>query len=49
MTIEIPSEVVQLTDDKNGGNGTVRVVSFLYYNVEDLFPSGRPGDNGYVM
>ncbi len=49
MSIEIPYEVVQLADDMNGVSGTVRVVSFLYYDVEDLFPSGRPGDNGYVM
>ena len=38
MSIEIPSELVG-----RFSNNSVRVISALYYNVEDLFPNGRPG------
>ena len=41
MAIEIPVEWVREYSDQN--MGVVRTVSFLYYNVEDLFPSGFPG------
>ena len=44
MSIQIPSELVGLLADSNcDDSGVVRVISALYYNVEDLFPSGRPG------
>ena len=42
MTIQIPSEVLV---DSDGNDGVVRAVSYLYYNVEGLFPSGLPGEN----
>ena len=44
MSIEIPSELVKKA--ANGSSDVVRVVSFLYFNVMDFFPSGKPGDNG---
>lgn len=44
MTIQIPSQLIQFADNLTDGDGMVRVVSFLYYNVENLFPSGKPGD-----
>ena len=49
MSIQIPSEVLQLqfADSlMDSDDSTVRVVSFLYYDVDNLFPSGTPGDNG---
>ena len=46
MSIQIPSELLQFADNLTDGDGIVRAVSFLYYNVENLFPSGKPGDNG---
>ena len=42
MSIQIPSEVLV---DSDGTDGVVRAVSYLYYNVEGLFPSGLPGEN----
>ena len=42
MSIEIPVELV--LEFVTMSNGTsVRAVSFLYYGVESLFPSGYPG------
>ena len=47
MSIQIPSELVGLFANSSGHDGgVIRVISALYYNVEDLFPSGRPGTNG---
>ncbi len=41
MSIQIPSELVGMfAASSGGGGGVVRVISALYYNVEDLFPSG---------
>ena len=40
MSIAIPSELVKIF---GGDGGTVRVIAAVTYNVEDLFPSGRPG------
>ena len=40
MSIQIPSELIEIitnSDDNDGG--VVRAVSYLYYNVEGLFPS----------
>ena len=41
MSIEIPVELVREFETMNGDG--VRAVSFLYYGVENLFPSGYPG------
>ena len=46
MSIQIPSELIRLFAASSGRDGgLVRVISALYYNVTDLFPSGRPGIN----
>ena len=46
MSIEIPPELIRMFAASSGRDGgVVRVISALYYNVEDLFPSGRPGMN----
>lgn len=44
MSIQIHSHLVDMFAAGNDG-GVVRVVSFLYYNIHGLFPSGRPGQN----
>ena len=50
ISIQIPPELIQLFANSSGGDGgEVRVISALFYNVEDLFPSGRPGSNKYVL
>ena len=43
MFIEIPAEVIRKFAGSN--ENSKRVVSALYYNVEGLFPSERPGIN----
>ena len=45
MTIQIPSELIQVLFESDVNDGVVRAVSYLYYNVEGLFPSGLPGEN----
>ena len=46
MSLELPPEIIQHVSNKSGReDGRVRAVSFLYHNVENLFPSGRPGEN----
>ena len=45
MSIQVPSELIEMFADSDGNDGVVRAVSYLYYNVESLFPSGLPGDN----
>ena len=45
MSIQIPSELSEMFADSDGNDGVVRAVSYLYYNVEGLFPSGLPGEN----
>ena len=45
MSIQIPFGLIDIFDDIGGNDGVVRAVSYLYYNVEGLFPSGLPGDN----
>ena len=45
MSIQVPSELIEMFADSDGNDGVVRTVSYLYYNVEGLFPSGPPGDN----
>ena len=42
MSIQIPSELIEMLVDRDD---VVRAVSYLYYNVENLFPSGLPGEN----
>ena len=42
LSIQIHS---QLVDVFAGNDSTVRVVSYIYYNISNLFPSGRPGQN----
>ena len=38
MSIQIPPELVQMF---MGDRNMVRVVSYLYFDVEDFFPSGE--------
>ena len=45
MSIQVPSELIEMFGDSDGNDGVVRTVSYLYYNVETLFPSGLPGEN----
>ena len=45
MSIQVPLELIEMFADSDGNDGVVRTVSYLYYNVEGLFPSGLPGDN----
>ena len=45
MSIQVPSELIEMFADSDGNDGVVRAVSYLYYNVEGLFPSGLPGEN----
>ena len=45
MSIQVPSDLIEMFSDINGNDGVVRTVSSLYYNVEGLFPSGLPGEN----
>ena len=45
MSIQVPSELIEMFTDSDGNDGMVRTVSYLYYNVESLFPSGPPGEN----
>ncbi len=46
MSLQVPPELIQLFAGNSGGE--VRVISALHYNVEDVFPSGRPGINEYI-
>ena len=45
MSIQVPSELIEMFADSDDNDGVVRTVSYLYYNVEGLFPSGLPGEN----
>ena len=40
MSLQIPRELVRIVDRSGNGSERVRAVAFLYYNVENLFPSG---------
>ena len=42
MSIQVPRELVQMFGD-------VRAVSFLYYDVEKLFPDGQLGANNQLV
>ena len=44
MILQVPLELIQAFAGSSGGD--VRVISALYYNVEGVLPSGRPGING---
>ena len=46
MSLQVPSELVGMFAGERSGNmeGSVRAVSFLYFNVESLFPNGLPGE-----
>ena len=48
MSIQIPSELIEIITNSDGNDGVVRAVSYLYYNVEGLFPNGLPGENECV-
>ena len=39
MSIQIPSELIEIITNSDDNDGVVRAVSYLYYNVEGLFPS----------
>ena len=41
MSIRIPSKLLQLFQESSEEG--VRIASFLYYDVKDLFPSGKDG------
>ena len=46
MSLQVPPELIQeFAGSSDRGGGEVRVISALYYDVEDVFPSGRPGIN----
>lgn len=45
MSIQISSELIEMFVDRDGNDSVIRAVSYLYYNVEGLFPSGFPGEN----
>ena len=46
MSIEIPTNLVRMCNNMSGtGSNGVRLVSFLYENVTELFPSSLPGDD----
>ena len=40
MSLQIPRELIQIVSRSGNGSERVRAVAFLYYNVENLFPSG---------
>ena len=44
MSIQISPQLMN-TFATGDDRGMIRVMSFLYHNVKDLFPSGRPGEN----
>ena len=46
MSIQVPSELVDMFAGEGSGNmeGSVRAVSFIYFNAESFFPSGLPGE-----
>ena len=37
MSIQVPSELIEILADSYCNDGVVRAVSYLYYNVEGLF------------
>ena len=45
MSIQVPSELIEIFADSDGNDGVVRTVSYLYYNADGLFLNGLPGDN----
>ena len=38
ISIQVPSELIEMFADSDGNDGVVRAVSYLYYNVQGLFP-----------
>jgi hypothetical protein len=42
MSIQTHSQLVDMFSDSSD---EVRVVSYIYYNISELFPSGRRGQN----
>ena len=50
MTIQIPSELLRVLKETGLIVGEeVRAVSFLYFNVEDLFPSGLSDEDNRLV
>ena len=45
MSLQVPLELVQIVSRSGNASERVRSVAFLYYNVENLFPSGLPNTN----
>ena len=48
MSLQVPRELIQIFQDTHMGNGSmerVRLVSFIYDNVNGLFPGSLPGRN----
>ena len=44
MSLQIPSELIRMFSNANSARGEVRVIAYLYYDVGNLFPSGKPGE-----
>ena len=40
MSIELPAELLTMAISGREPSGTIRAVSFLYHNAENLFPNG---------
>ena len=45
MSIQVPSELTEIFANSDENDGVVRAVSYLYYNVEGLFPSDLLEEN----
>ena len=44
MSLQIPAELIWIFSNASSASGGVRVISYLYYDVGNLFPSGKPGE-----
>ena len=44
MSIQIPAELIQRFSNASSASGGVRVIAYLYYEVGNLFPSEKPGE-----
>ena len=44
MSIHILTKLIQRFSNASSASGGVRVIAYLYYEVGNLFPSGKPGE-----
>ena len=44
MSLQIPTELIQLFSNASSARDGIKVIAYLYYNVSHLFPSGKPGE-----